>query len=69
MKKVLKIIHIKEQENQNNLFWSNTNAEHKLSALQEIREQYIELFNKKEEYNESRKGLRRIYRVIKQAQS
>lgn len=69
MKKALKIINIKEQEIEDNLYWGSTSAEHRLSALQEIREQYIELFNKQKEYNENRKGLRRVYRVFKQTQN
>ncbi|MCP5061629.1 MAG: hypothetical protein GY936_04090 [Ignavibacteriae bacterium] len=69
MKKVLKIINKKEQEIEDNLYWGSTSAEYRLSVLQEIREQYIDLFNKRKEYNESRKGLRRVYRVIKQTQS
>jgi len=69
MKKVLKITNIKEQEIEDNLYWGSTSGEHRLSVLQEIREQYIALFNKQKEYNESRKRLRRVYRVIKQTQS
>ena len=39
--------------------------EEKLTAVQTLREQYIELFNKQNEYAESRKRLRRVYRIIK----
>jgi hypothetical protein len=46
-------------------FWKNKSPEEKLSIIQVLREQYIELFNKQNEYAESRKRLRRIYRIIK----
>jgi len=50
-------------------YWRNVSPEEKLSVLQELREQYIHLFNKQELYNESRKGLRRIYKIIQLSQS
>lgn len=46
-------------------FWSSKTFEERLSAVQALREQYISLFNKQEEYDESRKRLRRVYRIIK----
>jgi len=50
-------------------FWKSIPSEKKLDILQELREQYIRLYNKQELYNESRKGLRRIYKIAKLSQS
>jgi len=50
-------------------YWINIPPEEKLSIAQELREQYIKLFNKKELYDESRKGLRRVYKITKLSQS
>jgi len=50
-------------------YWNNISSEEKLSLIQKLREQYIYLYNKKKLYNESRKGLRRVYRIIKLSQS
>ena len=50
-------------------YWLQISPEEKLNILQELREQYIQLFNKQELYNESRKGLRRVYKFIKLSQS
>ncbi len=49
-------------------FWKDISSEEKLDMLQELREQYIRLFNKQELYNESRKGLRRVYKITKLSQ-
>ena len=49
-------------------YWLKVPPEEKLSILQDLREQYIHLFNKQELYNESRKGLRRVYRITKLSQ-
>ena len=46
-------------------FCSSQTFSDRLSSIQTLREQYIYLFNKKEEYDESRKRLRRVYRIIK----
>lgn len=46
-------------------YWKSRSFEEKISIVQELREQYIDLFNKKDEYAESRKRLRRVYRIIK----
>lgn len=50
-------------------YWKKVLPEEKLSILQELREQYIELFNKQELYNESRKGLRRVYKITQLSRS
>jgi predicted Fe-S protein YdhL (DUF1289 family) len=50
-------------------YWKGISSEEKLDILQELREQYILLYNKQEIYNESRKGLRRFYKVTKLSRS
>ena len=50
-------------------YWQKISPEEKLSILQELREQYIVLFNKQELYDESRKRLRRVHKIIKLSQS
>jgi len=50
-------------------YWKDIHPEEKLSILQDLREQYIYLFNKKKLYDESRKGLRRVYKFSKLSQS
>jgi len=50
-------------------YWVNISPAEKLSILQDMREQYIQLFNKQKLYDESRKGLRRVYKIIKLSQS
>ena len=65
MQKVIKKLTREESEKENKKFWLSVDPNEKLSILQEIREQYIELFNKKELYNESRKRLRRVFKIIK----
>ncbi len=46
-------------------YWINIPPEEKLSIAQELREQYIKLFNKKELYDESRKGLRKYFKITR----
>jgi len=46
-------------------YWLKVPPEEKLSIAQELREQYIKLFNKQKLYDESRRALRRVYKVIK----
>lgn len=46
-------------------YWKGKSFEEKLTAVQILREQYIQLFNKQDEYNESRKRLRKVCRIIK----
>lgn len=71
MKKVIKIYNSKNtaQFDDEIEYWKSILPEEKLSILQELREQYIYLFNKQELYNESRKGLRRFYQIVKLSQS
>lgn len=50
-------------------YWSKIPPEEKLSITQDLREKYIKLFNKQKLYDESRKELRRVYKIIKLSQS
>ncbi|PJA99536.1 MAG: hypothetical protein CO128_03365 [Ignavibacteriales bacterium CG_4_9_14_3_um_filter_30_11] len=65
MQKEIKITTKEESEKADIQYWLSVNPNDKLSILQELREQYIILFNKKELYNESRKRLRRVSKIIK----
>lgn len=65
MIKEAKITYQAEADRDEVKFWNNKSFEEKLSIMQILREQYIALFNKEEEYAESRKRLRRVCRVIK----
>lgn len=67
LKKVMHIIPKQRAEKSDVIFWLRKTPEEKLSALQILREQYIRFFNKGLLYRESRKGLRRICKVVKQA--
>ena len=71
IKTQVKKYHLKDstQYNDELKYWMQFSAEEKLSVLQELREQYVELFNKQELYDESRKGLRRVYKITKLSQS
>ena len=50
-------------------YWLKIPGEEKLNIAQDLRQQYIKLFNKQELYDESRKAVRRIYKIIKLSQS
>ena len=67
MKKKIKIYNINDpaQYDDEIEYWSKISPEEKLSITQDLREQYIKLFNKQELYDESRRALRRVYKVIK----
>ncbi len=69
MEKTAKIVSHSTAEQEEINYWKQIPAEEKLSVIQDLREQYINLFNKQKEYAESRERLRRFYRVIKQTQS
>ncbi len=64
MIKEARITYQARSEKEDLYFWRNKTAEERLAAVQFLREQFINLFNKQEEYNESRKRLRRVYRII-----
>jgi len=65
MNKKIKIINREDEETLDISFWKSKSSEERLTVLQELREQYIKLFNKQTEYNESRKRLRRVFKIIK----
>lgn len=64
-KKVTKLL-VSDTEDSEIKYWQRIPPEEKLSLVQELREQYIKLYNKEEEYARSRERLRRVYRIIKQ---
>lgn len=66
MKKVTQILHQSQESKTNLEYWMSKSDEERLSAVQELREQYIQLFNKQKDYDESRKRLRRVCRAVKQ---
>lgn len=51
MNKTIKIIDRKDEEILDINFWHSKTAEEKLSAIQFLREQYIQVMNKEKEYN------------------
>ena len=58
------------EEIENNLkYWLTKTDEERISAVQILREQYFVFFNKQKEYDESRKRLRRVYRITEQTRS
>jgi hypothetical protein len=65
MVKEVKLIYQADADKEDLRFWNSKKAEERLEAVQFLREQYILLFNKQKEYAESRKRLRRVYRIIK----
>ena len=65
MVKEARVIYTADTEKEDIRFWKGKTFEEKLAAVQILREQYISLFNKQDEYAESRKRLRRVYRIIK----
>ncbi len=64
--KKARVIYNSTAENEEINFWKSKSYEEKISIVQILREQYIALFNKTDEYAESRKRLRRVYKIIKQ---
>ena len=65
MNKTIKMINRKDEDTLDISFWQSKSSEERLTVLQELREQYIKFFNKQTEYNESRKRLRRVFKIIK----
>lgn len=68
MVKEAKAIYQSDDEKLDVKFWKQVSSEEKLSTVQYLREQYINLFNKQDEYAESRKRLRSVYRIIRKKQ-
>jgi len=60
-----RVIYKADTDKEDIRFWKCKSFEEKLTAVQILREQYIALFHKQNEYAESRKRLRRVYRIIK----
>jgi len=60
MERVVNIVKIEDETDENIAFLQSKTKEERLSTVQTLREQYIVLFNKQDEYNESREGLRRV---------
>jgi hypothetical protein len=67
MKKIAQVVRKDEADELDAVRWLGKSPEEKLSTLQLLREQYIRFLNKQSLYRASRKGLRRVYRVTKQA--
>ena len=65
MIKEARIIYKADSDQSEIRFWNTKTFEERLSAVQILREQYIFLFNKQNEYVESRRRLRRVFKVIK----
>lgn len=65
MKKVVKKLTREEAEQEEIRFYKSLTPEERVYMVQDLREQYIILFNKQQEYDESRARLRTLYRVIK----
>lgn len=65
MKKIVKKIKAEDEILSNLEFWKSQSDSERISAVQDLREQYIILFNKQDEYNESRKRLRRVCKAVK----
>jgi len=57
MEKIVNKIKPNEEADRNFEYWLSKTDNEKISAVQELREQYIKLYNKENEYNESRKRL------------
>ncbi len=65
MIKEAKVIYKTKTDSEDLKFWKEKSFEEKLSVVQLLREQFIVFFNKQDEYAQSRKRLRRIYRIVK----
>ena len=61
MEKLIKKTSFEESDKADIEYWKQKSPEEKLDVLQYLREEYYIL------KNESRKGLQRVYRIIKQA--
>ncbi len=61
MEKVARIMSYREAEERDIQYWKKASPEEKLDTLQYLREMYYGL------KNESRKRLRRVYRITQQA--
>ena len=71
MNKVIKVYKLNDRTQYEDEieYWKDIDPEEKLSILQDLREQYIYFFKKQKLYNESRKRLRRFYKITQLSQS
>ena len=69
MEKIITKIKAGEEIENNLKYWLTKTDEERISAVQILREQYFVFFNKQKEYDESRKRLRRVYRITEQTRS
>ena len=67
MNKEARFLNREEAEQENIAYWKSKSPEERLSVLQDLREQYIRLFQKKKGGYEDRKGLQRVYRIVERA--
>lgn len=67
MKELVRLVHKDEEEKHDILFWLEKTPEERISAVQVLREQSIVYLNMRTSYDASRRRLRRVYRVVKQA--
>lgn len=65
-RKNIQIIDKSKDESLSVDYWMHKTVEERLTALQILREQYRRAFKKGQVHRESRKRLRRFYRVAKQ---
>lgn len=66
MEKVITRIESNKEPKSNLSYWLSRSAAERISAIQELREQYFQFFNKQNEYDESRERLRRFYKITQQ---
>ena len=67
MDRVIRIIKKQDEEESDLLYWLTKEPKEKLEIVQFLIEQYISKFHKEKQYRESRKGLRRVYRITKRS--
>ena len=66
MEKVITRIESNKESGSNLSYWLSRSTAERISAVQVLREQYFQFFNKQNEYDESRKRLRRFYKITQQ---
>lgn len=65
MEKEIRIVSKDQAEKADYSYWKNKTPKERLEAVQYLREQWVEKFHNQKLYDESRKGLRRFYKVTK----
>jgi hypothetical protein len=66
MKKEIRMISKEDSDVEDIRYWQAKSHEERLDAIQYLRMQWVIKFHNRELYDESRKGLRRVYRIIEQ---